>query len=94
MRIKPQLLNAQAGASARYENPQLQSSPIHVAADEGKLGAIQLLLKYPENKVYVKLFNPVNTEGTKSSHVLSAPPPGKGLQSKGMKCYHMFIVKF
>ena len=41
----------QAGASARYMNPQLQSAPLHVAADEGKLGAIQLLFRYPENKV-------------------------------------------
>ncbi|XP_023346076.1 uncharacterized protein LOC111715063 [Eurytemora carolleeae] len=59
----------QAGASARYQNPQLQSSPIHVAADEGKLGAIQLLLKYPENKADV---NAVNRYGLTGLHILLA----------------------
>ena len=41
----------QAGASARYVNSQLQSAPIHVAAEDGKPNMIALLLKYPSNKV-------------------------------------------
>ena len=48
----PVIMNLlQAGASARYVNSQLQSAPIHVAAEDGKPNMIALLLKYPSNKV-------------------------------------------
>ena len=59
--------SSQAGASAKHVNSQLFSAPIHVAADEIKIDAIKLLLKYPHNKADV---NAVNKLGLTAIHIL------------------------
>jgi hypothetical protein len=56
-----------AGTSARHVNSQLFSVPIHVAADEVKIDAIKLLLKYPNNKADM---NAVNKLGLTAIHIL------------------------
>ena len=41
----------QSGASAKHMNTKLKKTVLHSAAEDGNLNNINLLLKYPENKV-------------------------------------------
>ena len=59
----------EAGASAKYVNPQLYSAPVHVAAEEVKIEALKLLLKKSQNKADVNAFNKL---GLSAIHILLA----------------------